>query len=213
MTKKLKKLNRYTTLPVLLDMLNRKRIVLLNPQSWDDKNDSQIIEEYKRRQGVQNLFALCFSYGDETIHHWKAYADGTSGCCIEFNAEKLLRTFSQQQFIRFRTIEYKKIRDVGDNSIKTEDIPFTKRWPYRYEEEFRVIWEGSTSENYIEIPFDLACINKITISQQMPNLIYETIRTHLKEVFRQPDKRISKSTLYENRVWISKFQCLEQTSN
>ena len=36
-----KKLNRFTTLPVLLDLLKRKRLVLLDPAVWEDKNDSE----------------------------------------------------------------------------------------------------------------------------------------------------------------------------
>jgi hypothetical protein len=90
MKTELKKLNRFTTLPVLLDLLKRKRLVLLNPATWEDKNDSEILKEYKRRKNLPNLFALCFSYGDETIHHWKTFADGISGCCIEFDAPKLI---------------------------------------------------------------------------------------------------------------------------
>ena len=41
----MKRLNRYTTLPVLLDMLKRKRLVLLDPASREDKNDSEILLE------------------------------------------------------------------------------------------------------------------------------------------------------------------------
>ncbi len=44
------KLNRYTTLPVLLDLLQRKKLTLLNPEFWEEKNDSEIILEYKRRK-------------------------------------------------------------------------------------------------------------------------------------------------------------------
>lgn len=30
------KLNRFTTLPVLLDLLQRKKLVLLDPDKWDE---------------------------------------------------------------------------------------------------------------------------------------------------------------------------------
>jgi len=101
MTKsELKKLSRYTTLPVLLDLLKRKKIVLLDPATWEDKNDSEILKEYKKRKKCTNLFALCFSGGDETIHHWKTFADGISGCCIEFDAQKLIDVFANHREIR-----------------------------------------------------------------------------------------------------------------
>jgi hypothetical protein len=55
------KLNRYTTLPVLLDLLKRQRLVLLDPKSWEDRNDAGVMREYKKRKKARRLFALCFS--------------------------------------------------------------------------------------------------------------------------------------------------------
>lgn len=201
----MKRLNRYTTLPVLLDMLKRKRLVLLDPKSWEDKNDSEILLEYKKRKKVRKLFALCFSYGDETIHHWKTFADGTSGCCVEFDSQKLIDLLNSIH-VRYGKVEYKKLNDVKNGTINIDDIPFTKRWPYRCEEEFRVIWTGNTSKENFEIPFDLHMITKVTISQRMPQQVYDTIREYLREVFSNPDQRINRSTLYENRIWINKFK-------
>lgn len=110
--KGMKHLNWYTTLPVLLDMLKRKRLVLLDPVSWEDKNDSEILLEYKRRKRVQKLFALCFSYGDETIHPWKTFADGVSGCCIEFDPGKLITLLKATPGVRCGKVKYKKLKDL-----------------------------------------------------------------------------------------------------
>jgi len=202
----MKKLNRYTTLPVLLDMLKRKRLVLLDPSSWEDKNDFEILLEYKKRKRIQKLFALCFSYGDETIHHWKTFADGISGCCIQFDPKRLIDLFNHTPGIRCGAVTYKKLKDLKDAVIDIEDIPFTKRWPYRCEEEFRVIWSGRTDQTGYEIPFNLQMITKVTISQRMPEQVYETIRDYLREVFKRPEQRINRSTLYQNRIWINKFK-------
>ena len=204
--KPISRLNRYTTLPVLLDMLKRRRLVFLEPDSWEDKNDSAIMAEYRRRKRVKRLFALCFSYGDETVHQWKAFADGTSGCCIEFDMNRMRAMLQSHPDIRHGPVVYRRIRDVDDQSIKTKDIPFTKRWPYRCEEEYRLIWEGDSDEAFHEIELDLRMIRKITISQRMPKQVYETIKEYLKEAFADPDKRINRSTLYENKIWIRKFQ-------
>jgi hypothetical protein len=63
MSEEIKRLNRYTNLPVLLDLLEAKRLVLLDPSlSWDDKNDTLIIEAYKEKAKIKNLFALCFTH-------------------------------------------------------------------------------------------------------------------------------------------------------
>lgn len=199
------KLNRYTTLPVLLDMLTRKRLVLHDPKSWEDKNDSKVMLEYKRRKKVPRLFALCFSWGDETIHQWKAFADGISGCCIEFNARKLIAELGNVKGVTQGLVHYRKVHELGDEAIEVARMPFTKRWPYRCEDEYRVIWEGKSKDTFYEIPIDLKLIRKITLNQRMPRQIYDTIREHLHGVFANPDQRISHSTLYENQRWLNKF--------
>jgi len=104
-----RKLNRYTTLPVLLNLLRMKKIVLLDPSAWEDRNDAEIILEYKKRKKIRKLFAICFGIGDETIHHWKTYADGISGCCIEFDEKKLLKSFKGINEIRLGDVTYKRI--------------------------------------------------------------------------------------------------------
>lgn len=204
--KQIKRLNRFTTLPVLLDMLKRKKLVLLDPASWEDKNDSEILLEYKKRNNIQTLHALCLSHGDETIHHWKTYSNGISGCCIEFDAKKIIQLLETRNGIRFDAVEYKKIKDLNDDSIDIKRIPFTKRWPYRCEEEFRIIWEGKSDTPCYEIDFDLQMINKVTISQHMPDQVYSTIREYLKSAFKNPDKIINRSTIYHNSIWIGKFR-------
>ena len=202
----MKRVSRYTTLPVLLDLLKRKRLVLLEPTSWEDKNDSEILLEYMRRKKIKKLFALCFSFGDETIHHWRTFADGISGCCIELDAEKLISNLRRLRSIRYGRVTYRKIKDLKDGTIDVDKIPFTKRWPYRCEQEFRIIWEGDTEKACFEIDIDLRMINKITISQRMPDQVYSTIREYLRDAFSDPDKRINRSTLYQNRTWIAKFR-------
>ncbi|MFT3782234.1 MAG: hypothetical protein QM790_09485 [Nibricoccus sp.] len=199
-------LKRYTTLPVLLDLLKRKGLVLLDPASWEDRNDAEILLEYKKRRKVPKLFALCFSRGDETIHHWKSFAPGTSGCCIEFSGRMLAAAFAKHPGLRHGRVVYRKISYLARHSIAVERIPFTKRWPYRCEEEYRAIWEGKSDAGFYEVPIDLRTITRITISQKMPVPVYNTIREYLREAFRDPDKHIFRSTLFENRIWIDKFK-------
>jgi hypothetical protein len=40
-------LNRYTTLPSLLDILHKKHITLLSPDTWEDRNDAYYLERYQ----------------------------------------------------------------------------------------------------------------------------------------------------------------------
>jgi len=204
----IKKLNRFTTLPVLLDLLERKKLTLLDPKLWDDRNDSEIILAYKKKKGIKNLFAVCLSHGDETVHHWKTFSNGTSGCVIEFNAEKLFEIIDQIPNLRHKKVTYKKLSEVEDKqiTIEVDEMPFTKRWPYRCEEEYRIIAESDSDETFFEIDIPLNVIKRITISQQMPQPIYNTIKGYLKDLRGDPSSRINKSTLYENKRWINRFK-------
>ena len=208
MNSSLKILNRFTTLPVLLDLLQRKKLTLLDPQSWEDKNDSEIILEYKKRKKLKNLFAICLNHGDETIHHWKTFSSGSSGCMIEFDAKKLFAIIDKIPKLRHGKVIYRRLRDLERTGtiINVEDIPFTKRWPYRCEEEYRIIYESNNSaRTQLDIDIDLDVIRRIKINQQMPAVIYDTIKEHLRGLSGDPDSRIHRSTLFENKRWINKF--------
>lgn len=205
-----KYLNRFTTLPVLIDLLRRKKLVLLSPERWEDRNDAEIMLEYKKRNKLKHLYAACFSIGDETIHHWNAFSSGPSGCCIEFDRQLLLDDANTIEGIRSGSVVYKKLKDLKSETIKIENIPFTKRWPYRCEEEYRIIFESRKVRpdlnGMLDIPIDLKCIRKITINQRMPDQVYQTIREYLRSEFKNPDQRINRSTLFENKIWLSKFK-------
>jgi hypothetical protein len=208
------KLNRFTTLPFLLDMVINERLIFSNPENWDDKNDSKVLDIYKKKKykgkkGVK-LFALCFLKDHETIHHWKSFADGISGCCIEFDKKNLTELLSKYEDVRFGSVIYKRLKDLGDGAIDecVNTIPFIKRWPYRFEKEFRVIWDGITNENSHEISIKgYNIVTKITLS---PNLkesdpLFITIQKFLNEHI--PTVEINHSTVYENRKdWIEKFE-------
>jgi len=191
---------------VLLDLLTRKKIFLIDPSTWEDRNDAEIILEYKRRKKIPKLFALCFCIGDETVHHWKTYADGISGCCIEFDEKKLLACFRSIKGVRWGDVIYKTIDAVENSTIELDRIPFIKRWPYRFEKEFRILWEGKTSRNTIDLDIDLNSINKITLSQRMPADVYSSIEELLRGKINDPSIEINKSTLYENSRWIKAFK-------
>jgi hypothetical protein len=205
--KSMKRLNRYTTLPVLLDLLERKKLTLLNPELWDDKNDSSVILAYKQKRQIKNLFAVCMSHGDETVHHWKTFSNGTSGCVIEFDAEKLFEVIDQIPNLRHEKVVYRKLSDVEakDAVIDVDKMPFTKRWPFRCEEEYRIIVTDDSDNQFFDVPITLDMIKRITISQQMPEPVYKTIKSYLQSAKGDPKRKINRSTLYENKRWINRF--------
>jgi len=76
-------LNRYTDLTALAGILSTSSITFLSPESWEDRNDAYNLAAYKMRKELATVLALCFSQGVETFYHWKAFAPGPSGVCIE----------------------------------------------------------------------------------------------------------------------------------
>lgn len=67
---------RYTQLPALFYMLSAKKLTLLDPNPWDDKNDSYFLEQYKSKRDLKTVLPLCFSMAPETYHHWSVFAEG-----------------------------------------------------------------------------------------------------------------------------------------
>jgi hypothetical protein len=203
------KLNRFTTLPVLLDMLKKRRLVFSNPKFWNDKNDTELLKIYRKAKCKKRLFVLCFLKDHETIHHWKAFADGISGCCIEFDKVKLTELLSTHKSngVRFGSVVYKKLEDADDGAIDDcrDMIPFIKRWPYRFEKEFRAIWEGNEDGYEIE-NIDLKMITRITLSPTISTPVFDTIEDLLRNDLKIPgETEINPSTIYKNVKWIRKF--------
>jgi hypothetical protein len=203
------KLNRFTTLPILLDLLRRKKLVLRDPSTWEDKNDVKVMLEYKKRKRIPKLFAACFCIGSETIHHWKTYADGIHGCCIEFNKTKLLACFhGLEDKVRWDNVIYKTREKVEAGAVKLDDYPFVKRWPYRFEKEFRILWQGSQKGKSVDLDINLNSISRITLSQAMPNDVYTSIKELLRINTNGQPIEINRSTLFENSRWIKAFRKL-----
>jgi hypothetical protein len=195
-------LNRYTSLPVLLDILRRKTITLLDPQSWEDRNDSFCIEKYKNRKKYTTVLGLCFSAARETFHHWKVFSSGVSGVCIEFDKTKLLRSLPRQKGFRHGPVEYWTLRKLEGQSVALETVPFLKRWAYRDEKEYRIIYENSQEElQTMEITIGIDCIRKVTLSPWLPKSVYETVSDVIRLLPGCRSVSINRSTLIENSRW------------
>ena len=66
----LRRYTRYTDSPALVYLLKEQKVTLLDPQSWDDSNDSYYLRLYRERKRLQSVLALCFTQASETYHHW-----------------------------------------------------------------------------------------------------------------------------------------------
>ncbi|SRR5579862_128969 len=193
-------LNRFTTLPVLLDMLSRQCITLLGPTNWEDRNDAYYLEKYKANKQLKTLLACCFSTKRETFHHWKVFSNGPSGVCIEFNSHKLLSMVETVEGISFRPVSYRLIKHNQNPSLGA--WPFLKRKAFEDEGEFRIIYENPFIEKKTkEIRFDLECIEKITLSPWMPKPIAKSVAKVIRDIKHCEDITVVGSSLLESSGW------------
>jgi hypothetical protein len=165
----------------------------------------EILKIYQNAKRVK-LFVLCFLIGHETIHHWKAYANGISGCCIEFDRAKLEKLFlaHKSDGVRFEEVNYNTIEEVKVDCVCR--FPFLKRHPYKFENEFRVICIGKRRAKSFEISIDdLNVIKRITLSPQMPVHLFRTIECFLKGVLKVKAK-VNLSRIIKHPDWIGKFK-------
>lgn len=198
--KKIARLRRYTDLPSLIDILQTKRLTMLNPSSWDDGNDRRYLEYYKQEKKLTTLLALCLTEKAETYHHWKVFS-GPHGVYIEFRRDELVKHFADAN-VRVLPVSYRRIPTVDTKNLSIDEVPFTKRLPYKDEEEVRAIYESQTETRAtVPVPLDLACIERITLSPWLDQNRCQSLRQVLKSIPGCEDLNIYRSTLIENEKW------------
>jgi len=194
---------RYTNLAATIHMLRTKRITLLNPATWDDRNDAYFMAEYKRHKNAKAVLALCFAEHKETYHHWKVFSHGSDGVCIQFDKEKLLSTFANDPKIRMGSIQYMKIRELrAEAEVELEELPFLKRDPYNDEREFRVVYVDMDEPlEFQDYELNLEWIERITLSPWISKSLSSSVRQTLRLIDGCSKLQISRSTLVDNEMW------------
>lgn len=197
------KLRRYTDLAAVIHILQTRSLTLLDPEKWDDGNDRVTLAEYKKRRQLKSLLAMCFAECAETYHHWKVFAPGMSGICIEFAKEPLVAAFDQIDGARQQAVEY-RITSIGNRggTWNVEDLPFLKRAPYKPEEEYRVIYCSADDEiKSLDVNINLDWIQRIVLSPWMPASLQESVRTALRRLDGCNSMPIQSTSLISSEAW------------
>ncbi|MGZ0080491.1 hypothetical protein [Methylomonas sp. YC3] len=195
-------MRRYTELPYVVDYLHTKKLALLNPASWDDRNDSFFIEEYARKSGAKSVYALCLANCAETYHHWCVFSHGSGGACIQFKREKFLTAISKVEGLRGKEVIYRTIEELSQTKPVLKDLPFLKRSAFRNEEEFRLLYSSKTGGLPIHrIPVPLSCVDRIILSPWLPKSVADLVKKTLKSIPGCSKVKIYRSTLVENEDW------------
>lgn len=199
-----KYLRRYTDIPALIYLLSERKITLLDPQSWDDSNDSHYLALYREKKRLKSVLALCFSRSPETYHHWRVFANGSSGVCVHFLRSELLAAVRKQEGLRYRSVRYLTLTRIRNMEIESRDLPFLKRSAYEHEDEFRMIYESRTKEiPSLDVEIPLSCIDRITLSPWVAEPLAEPLRERLKSIDGCSRVKIVRSTLINNDEWKS----------
>ncbi len=72
-------IRRYLPLSAVIDTLRRRKLALLDPQNWDDRNDRHFMQRYKEAKGLSSLYAMCAAVRHETYYHWRVFTPGAEG--------------------------------------------------------------------------------------------------------------------------------------
>ena len=197
-------LRRYTNLSATLHILQEKCLTLLSPSSWDDRNDAFFMAEFQTRSAAKSVLALCFAEAPETYHHWRVFSAGSDGVCLEFDKDKLRETEKRDDRFTCKSVEYRTIKDARRNGVAVADLPFVKRYQYKDEKEFRILFvDKDEIREFEQLKISLDWIKRITLSPWMPKPLANAVKSTLKGMSGCEELNVSRSTLIENERWKS----------
>lgn len=193
---------RYTDLPSLIQILTNRKITLLDPATWDDKNDSFFLSTYKEKKKLKSVLALCFTSASETYHHWRVFAPGPSGIRIHFKGPALETAIRKVDGTKFHKLNYLKVDQLRKKHPTTLQLPFIKRFPFKAEIEYRALWESKDIvRTHLDVPVSLDSITRITLSPWLHPSLRKNVIASLKAIDGCKSIPMWRSTLTENAAW------------
>ena len=203
LTKLANYIRRYTSIAATLDILRRKELPLLDPQTWDDRNDRHFMALYKESKRLGGLYGLCAATCSETYHHWRVFTHSADGACIEIKREPLETALTALPDVRFGEVEYLLLQEVEKLGTKDlERMPFVKRVGFKPEDEYRIVSVSVEQQrSAISIDFPIRMINKIYINPWLPASVAESLVATIRELPGCSKLAISRSHLIDNSRW------------
>jgi hypothetical protein len=194
---------RYTNLAALIHILRTKELTLLNPATWEDRNDAYFMSEYKRQIRAKTVLAVCFAETKETFHHWKVFSGGSDGVCIVFRKDDLLAELSKDPKIYMRAVAYKSLAELKTAAnVKVADLPFTKRFAYEDEKEFRVVYADDLEEiQFKNFQIKFHWIDRVIFSPWFSKNLRKAVGDTLRTIDGCSKLKLMHSTVIDNETW------------
>ena len=196
-------IRRYISVSAVIDTLRRGEITLLDPQSWDDRNDRYFMSLYKERKKLSGLYALCAAQCSETYHHWRVFTSGADGACLEITRTPFEKALSRHSDISFGEVEYLLLQAAERLTESDLDrLPFCKRKGFEAEEEYRVIARSDEKQAAaLLLEFDIGWISNVYLNPWMPEPLVESVRTTLQSLVGDTKISIQRSHLIDSQRW------------
>jgi hypothetical protein len=195
-------LRRYTHLPAVIHMLRHRVLTLLDPEGWDDSNDSFYIDEYRRRKNLKTTLAVCLAGSEETYHHWKVFAGHPAGVCVRFHAARLLDALHGQDGVRVAPLEYRDFTSARHRPLPLQRFPFVKRSAFGDEREVRVLYESAEhAHDLLDLPIPLDCVARITLSPWLPRALVEATASQLRAIDGCGGLEVLRSSIISSEEW------------
>jgi hypothetical protein len=203
MTESSKLIRRYTSISAVIDLLHRRELAILDPQSWDDRNDRYFMDLYKEKKKIGGLYGLCAAQCSETYHHWRVFTNTADGACVEINREPLEAVLGQLNGVRFGPMDYLRLDEVEHLTRGDVDrLPFVKRIGFAAEEEYRIVAETDEPQvSVFKIDFELRWIKHIYLNPWLPKSIAESVIGALKAIRGCSRLEVTRSLLIESSRW------------
>jgi hypothetical protein len=193
---------RYTYLTALIQLLTDRQLTLLDPSSWDDKNDSYFLSKYKEKKKLKSVLALCLTCESETYHQWRVFSSGSSGVCIHFSGTALKKVLRKVSSVRFKGVTYLKVDQLCKKRPTIAELPFIKRFPYKHEKEYRALWvTKDTVCHTLNVHIGLSAITRITLSPWLNPNLHKSVVSALKRIDGCKSIPMWGLTLTENANW------------
>jgi len=194
-----KSLKHYTNFYSLISILSTKSLYLSDPAGWEDKNDFASVDAFARSRSC-SVRIFCLTYEEEAVHHWNTYAEGMTGCRIDFNTGLFLKKVESIPGLICRKMEYLKY-PFDLSKYKADDYPFIKRNPYKCDMEYRVVWAGKGKPPVI--PTD-GLIKRVTLSPYMKDNVRDSVCNLIKDKYKI--KEVCKSAILNYPQWTGLFE-------
>ncbi|MBB4123669.1 hypothetical protein [Martelella radicis] len=179
-------IRRYMSIVALIDTLRQQQLAVLNPESWDDRNDQLFMRVYKSLSKAGGLYGACLVLKRQPL---EAYLDSHQP--------------EPGTKIRYSEVKYLKLAEVKELSPGcVKDLPFLKRYGFKDENEYRIVIETDSEQQpaiFISCPH--AWIDTIYLNPWLyKNQVQSLIKT-IKEIPGCERLKVKRSQLTDSATW------------